>query len=482
MRVTSAERARATALADLDRGKSASFANVSHEFRTPLTVAFSGLSELRGSPLSVEQLGHVDAVKRAADRLNRPVDSLLDFARAEAGMLTPVLELVDITEVTGEVVSMFRSAVETAGLELRLPLDDVGPVVTDREAWIKVVANLMSNAYKFTEHGSIEVTLRGDGDGVELAVADTGTGITPEEADRVFDRFHQVTGQPARGISGTGIGLALVKDLVEAQGGRLHLNSKPGEGTTVTVTLPVQEPSIHGESVPSDDVASTIGGLTAELALPDVADPPALAEHRDAPNVLVVEDNPDLRGYLTRLLVSDGWNVTAVADVETALRTERLPDVILSDVMLPGQSGLDLVRLIRSQPDWGPIPVVLLTARSGAPEIAEGLNAGADDYVSKPFEPVELLSRLRTHHELNRDRGLRLTEAEDKAANLQIALTTNRQIGMAVGVLMAREKITSERAFDLLRRQSTNTNRKLREIAEDVTLTGQLPRAAGPDL
>jgi DNA-binding response OmpR family regulator/two-component sensor histidine kinase len=476
--VTAVERARATALAELDRGKSAFFANVSHEFRTPITVALAGLSELHRSQLSVEQLGHLDAVKRAADRLNRLVDSLLDFARAEAGTLTPVSELVDLAEVTSDVVSMFRSAVESAGLDLMLRLDDVGPVVTDREAWIKIVANLVSNAYKFTQHGSIEVTLRRDGDVVTLAVADSGAGIASEEAARVFDRFHQVTGQPARGISGTGIGLALVKDLVETQGGRVRLDSTLGAGTTVTVTLPVREPSARDEPVPSEDVASTVGGLTAELALPDVAEPPPSTVDGDAPNVLVVEDNPDLRGYLTRLLVSDGWNVTAVSDVGGALRAEQLPDIILSDVMLPGQSGLDLVRLIRSQPEWGPVPVVLLTARSGAREVAEGLTAGADDYVRKPFEPVELLSRLRTHYELARDRGRRLVEAEDRAANLQIAVTTNRQIGMAVGVLMAREKITSERAFDMLRRQSTRTNRKLREIAEEVALTGQLPRAA----
>ena len=476
VRVTSKERAKATALAELDRGKSAFFANVSHEFRTPITVALAGLSELRSSPLSAEQLAHIDAVKRAVDRLNRLVDSLLDFARAEAGMLTPVPEMVDIAQVTGDVVSMFRSTVEAAGLDLTLRLHDVRPVVTDREAWIKVVANLLSNAYKFTERGSIEVTVRCAGDVLELSVADTGRGIASDEIGRVFDRFHQVPDQPARGLSGTGIGLALVKDLVQAQGGQVRLDSTPGQGTMVTVTLPVHQPSALDEPIPADDVTGTVEGLTAELAPPQVSDSSAPALDRDAPHVLVVEDNSDLRGYLTRLLASDGWDVTAVSDVTSALRAERVPDIILSDIMLPGQSGLDLVRLIRTQTDWQFIPVVLLTARSGAREVAEGLEAGADDYVSKPFEAVELLSRLRTHYELSRDRGQRLTKSEDEAANLKIALTSNRQIGMAVGILMASEKVTSEDAFDLLRRQSTRTNRKLRDIAEEVTHTGQLPR------
>ena len=194
-----------------------------------------------------------------------------------------------------------------------------------------------------------------------------------------------------------------------------------------------------------------------------------------------MEDNADLRRYLTRLLISDGWSVTAAADVSSALRVERLPDIILSDVMLPGRSGLDLVRLIRSQELWAPIPVVLLTARNGAAEAAEGLSAGADDYVRKPFEPVELLSRLRTHYELAQEHSRRLVQAQQTATQLQMALTTNRQIGVAVGVLMAREKVTSERAFDLLRVRSNNTNRKLRDVAEEVALTGQLSQPPTQD-
>jgi signal transduction histidine kinase/DNA-binding response OmpR family regulator len=482
VRVTAAERARATALAELDRDKSAFFANVSHEFRTPITVALAATGELRRSPLSAEQVGHVDAVKRAAERLNRLVDALLDFARAEAGVLTPVLESVDLAETTRDVVSMFRSAIESVGLGLTVHVDDMGLAVTDREAWIKVVANLVSNAYKFTEHGSIEVTLRRDGDVVTLSVADTGTGITSDEARRVFDRFHLVTGQPARGIPGTGIGLALVKDLVEAQAGRVRLESTPGVGTTVTVCLPVAEPSRPDDAVSSADVGKTIGGLTAEIEPPpDGVEPPGRPAEDHAAHVLVVEDNADLRRYLTRLLTCDGWSVTAASDVSSALRIDRLPDIILSDVMLPGQSGLDLVRLIRSQDAWAPIPVVLLTARNGASEAAEGLAAGADDYVRKPFEPVELLSRLRTHYELAREHSRRLVQAQHTATHLQVALTTNRQIGVAVGVLMSREKVTSERAFDLLRIRSNQTNRKLRDVAEEVVLTGQLSQVPTRD-
>jgi DNA-binding response OmpR family regulator len=255
-------------------------------------------------------------------------------------------------------------------------------------------------------------------------------------------------------------------------------------GTTVTVFLPVAELSRPEDPVACANVAQTIGGLTAQIDLSaDEVEPPPSPANDHAAHVLVVEDNADLRRYLTRLLISDGWSVTAAADVSSALRVERLPDIILSDVMLPGRSGLDLVRLIRSQELWAPIPVVLLTARNGAGEAAEGLSAGADDYVRKPFEPVELLSRLRTHYELAQEHSRRLAHAQQTAAQLQMALTSNRQIGVAVGVLMAREKVTSERAFDLLRQRSNNTNRKLRDVAEEVALTGQLsqpPTQDGP--
>jgi DNA-binding response OmpR family regulator/two-component sensor histidine kinase len=417
----------------------------------------------------------VDAVKRAADRLNRLVETLLDFARAEAGALTPVLESVDLAETTRDVVSMFRSAIESVGLGLTVDVDEFGPVVTDREAWIKVVANLVSNAYKFTAHGSIGITLRRNGDVVTLSVADTGSGIAPDEARRVFERFHLVAGPSARGIPGTGIGLALVKDLVEAQSGQVRLESIPGVGTTVTVSLPVAEPSRRADPASPAEVARAMSGLTVPAGVsPAGPEPPPSVARDHAAHVLVVEDNADLRLYLARLLISDGWNVTTAPDVSSALCTEQLPDIVLSDVMLPGRSGLDLVRLIRSQEQWAPIPVVLLTARSGAGEAAQGLSAGADDYVRKPFEPVELLSRLRTHYELAQLHSRRLEQAQQTATQLQAALTSNRQIGVAVGVLMSREKLTSERAFDLLRLRSNNTNRKLRDVAEEVALTGQL--------
>jgi DNA-binding response OmpR family regulator/anti-sigma regulatory factor (Ser/Thr protein kinase) len=379
---------------------------------------------------------------------------------------------------------MFRSAIESAGLALEADFEDAdedGASVRmiDPEAWVKIVGNLLSNAYKFTDTGSIRVGLQQTADGVVLTVRDTGSGIAEEDAGMVFQRFHQVASRPARGIAGTGIGLALVKDLVEAQGGQVTLESHPGRGSAFTVRIPAalvsREAALRAELA----LARTARGLLPERQPSDVLDVPSdLAGTRPEegqPVLLLVEDNDDLRGYLTRLLTDDGWSVVAVPDAPSALQVESVPDLVLCDVMLPGPSGLDLVTTMRATAEWATVPVVLLTARSGAKEVASGLAVGANDYVGKPFDPIELLARLRTHHELALDRSQALVEAEEKAGQLRTALTSSRVIGMAVGVLMSSHRVTSDHAFDLLRVHSNNTNRKIRDVAEDVVLTGRIP-------
>ena len=187
-----------------------------------------------------------------------------------------------------------------------------------------------------------------------------------------------------------------------------------------------------------------------------------------------------MRSYLRHLLADDGWAVDAVASVDAALRADP-PDLVVSDVMLPGASGVDLLRMLRADPALRRIPVILLTARTGADSAAEGLRWGADDYIVKPFEPTELLARVRVHHELAQLRDYALNEAENRENNLRKALASNRQIGVALGVLMAREKLTEQQAFDRLREVSQRENRKLRDVADDVVLTGSLERAPSED-
>lgn len=194
--------------------------------------------------------------------------------------------------------------------------------------------------------------------------------------------------------------------------------------------------------------------------------------------VLLVEDEPDVRNYVARLLRRSGWTVTECDSAEAAEDHLESHDLLLCDVMLPGMDGIDFVRKVRARPDaarW--LSIILLTARVTSDDVVEGLTAGADDYVTKPFEEKELLARVGTHTELALMRRVVLQEAENRADNLERALASNRTIGTAMGIVMAHERLTSEQAFDRLRQFSQGSNRKLRDVAEDVIFTGTLPDA-----
>jgi DNA-binding response OmpR family regulator/two-component sensor histidine kinase len=478
-------------LAALQASKTRFFQNVSHEFRTPLTLVLCGLDALSvaGSGPEAEQL---QAARRAALRLDRLVDALLTFARAESGALVAQRETTDLVQLTGDAASMFRSAIEDADLEYLVELPQEPLVVDiDREMWSCIVVNLLSNAYKFTAHGRIRLRLGTSTDGVTLTVEDTGVGIERAALGRVFERFQQAHTSQVRSGPGAGIGLSLVADLVRAHHGNVDLMSESGVGSTFTVSLPLKTGPATGwaaasvderiqaqtisdiAGVPDPQQGSTEAGVAA-LAAQDGAAQDTTAQDTAGRAVLLVEDNGDLRQYLVRLLEGNGWTVTAVPDAESALRHRNVPDVILTDVMLPGRDGLSLVRAVRADPALATVPVILLTARAGAEFAAEGLRAGADDYIVKPFNAEELVARLDVHHELACLRSYALAQAESQVANLETALTSNRRIGAAIGVLMASRRVTSQEAFALLRRVSNESNCKLRDVADRVVLTGSL--------
>jgi signal transduction histidine kinase/DNA-binding response OmpR family regulator len=464
---------RADALAELDAAKTRFFQNVSHEFRTPLTLLLGPLTDLLADPdatIPAAYRAGLEEAQRAGRRLEVLVDALLDIARAESGALEVDAEPTDLAELTADVVSMFRSTVENAGLKLVVAASPLPqPVLVDRERWVEIVSNLLSNAVKFTRAGTIGVALRVVGEQVELEVVDTGIGIPADELDDVFTRFHQVPDVSDQ-FEGAGIGLSLVRDLVRAHDGEIGVRSSVGEGSTFTVTIPMRTGVADARPLSTPTAAAVVAAKTDAA----VVDFPA-AEGAQG-SVLVVEDNPDLRNYVVRLLHSDGWEVHAVPDAETAMEQARQlrPDVVLSDIMLPGRSGLDLLRTIRAADNLHRLPVILLTARATAESTVEGFNSGADDYMIKPFDRNELLARVRIHVELARLREYALSQAENTVANLRAALATNRQIGAAVGVIMATEKLTDEQAFERLRAVSQRTHRKLRDLADEVVYTGRL--------
>jgi signal transduction histidine kinase len=426
------ERRRAEALAELDRAKTTFFSNVSHEFRTPLTLMLGPLEELLARPENdgySDGLKLVDVAYRNGLRLLKLVNSLLDFARIEAGRVQASYEPTDLAAFTTDLASSFRSATDKAGLRLTVqcpPLPQ--PVYVDRDMWEKVVLNLISNAFKFTLEGGIAVQLEASHHGAmaKLTVRDTGTGIPLEEMPRLFERFHRVEGARGRTQEGTGIGLALVQELVKLHGGSIFVESELGRGSTFTVHVPFGTAHLPREQVGTVStgvstatraeayVDEALGWLPpnghekiadsqqpAYLAPPALLDGPAEASMRG--RVLLADDNADMRDYVFRLL-SPYFQVAAVSDggaaLEHALRDP--PDLILSDVMMPGLDGFALLKALRAEPSTSTLPVILLSARAGEESRVEGIEAGADDYLVKPFTARELLARVTTHLAMSR--------------------------------------------------------------------------------
>ncbi|MEH0937943.1 ATP-binding protein [Micromonospora psammae] len=419
------ERRRAEALAELDRVKTTFFTNVSHEFRTPLTLMLGPLGDALADtdePLPPAQRERIDLARRNAGRLLTLVNSLLTFSTLEAGQARAVPREVDLAAVTGEFASVFRAAVERAGLRLVVRCPPLPrPVAVDPALWEQIVTNLLSNALKYTFVGRIRVALEHDEREVRLTVSDTGIGISEADLPRLFERFHRVHGARSRSHEGTGIGLALVRELTRLQGGEVRVASATGVGTTFTIALPWTaltappagpEPAGLGEvaQVAAQAAFGWLAGSTMDGPAPAGGPvPPGTGPEGDEPHearILVADDNSDMRGYLARLLAAQGWRVRTVGDGRQALDEIRRnpPDLLLTDVMMPGLDGFALVRALRREEATRALPVVVLSARAGGEASVEGLDLGADDYVVKPFTAADLVARIRV---LLRRAGLR---------------------------------------------------------------------------
>lgn len=439
-----AERQRAEELAALDRAKTTFFSNVSHELRTPLTLILGPTRDMLAGTLGAlppdvrEQL---ELQERNAVRLQKLVNSLLDLSRLEAGRVQINFEPVDLAAITRDLAEAFRIAIERAGLALKLDIEPIQDTVfVDRDMWEQIVLNLLSNALKFTFEGTIEVSLRSYEGFAELRVKDTGVGVAADQLPRLFERFHRVEGAKSRTHEGTGIGLALVQELVKLHGGVVEVSSELGEGTAFTVSVPTGSRHLTVPTVaPDSQPASTSLGAAPFVEealrwLPDRSEahsiPPPIRERDDGDSVartddedrariLVADDNADMREYVRRHLLRY-WDVEAVSDGIQALEAarERPPDLILTDVMMPGLSGFALLAELRADPRTRAIPVIMLSARAGEEARVEGLEAGAEDYLAKPFSARELLARVRTHLEIARLRNAVRTERDQLRALL----------------------------------------------------------------
>ncbi|MEA5599721.1 ATP-binding protein [Nostoc sp. UHCC 0252] len=457
------ERKRAQALAEIDRAKTVFFSNVSHEFRTPLTLMLGPLEETLincANLLPAREREQLEMVQRNGLRLLKLVNSLLDFSRIEAGRVQASYEPTDLGSFTAELASVFRSAVERAEMQLLVNCPSLpAPVYVDREMWEKIVLNLLSNAFKFTMAGKISVSLQWTSDRVEFAVQDTGIGIPAEEIPHLFKRFHRVKGAQGRTFEGSGIGLSLVQELVQMHGGTVKVTSVIGAGSCFTVSIPTGYAHLPPDRISAPrTLTSTALGATPYLEealrwLPEegagdwelgtgkrelrkwetgqeFSQPPIPNPRSPISRILLADDNADMRDYVKRLL-SQQYEVESVADGLAALDSARgrVPDLVLTDVMMPGLDGFGLLQELRANPQTNKVPIILLSARAGEEARVEGLEAGADDYLIKPFSARELLARVEAALKMARlreeamqtEQGLRI-EAEVAKAHLETVL------------------------------------------------------------
>jgi signal transduction histidine kinase/DNA-binding response OmpR family regulator len=420
-------------LQELDRAKTRFFANVSHEFRTPLTLILGPVRDLHDrlrNRLSADDSRQLSVVERNARRLLRLVDQLLGIARMEAGSYELDARPTDLTEAVPRIVDAFEPLADREDLTLSVACRDEStgsgeapaPVYVDRRALEHVVGNLLSNAVKFTPAGgTVTVTVCERDDGAEVAVSDTGPGIPEEQQDAVFERFQQPrsTGDGARSREGAGIGLAFARDLADLHGGDVTLDSTVGEGTTVTLRLRRGSDHLPDDHLDDDHLAEDASAGQEEdessfhpagdgLPVSPAADSSALGDGEDGESggeeatpsagtklVLVVDDNADVRRYVRSILEPE-FSVVEAGGGEAGLERarEELPDVILADVMMPDLDGHAMTQRLKEDPDTAAIPVVMLTARAGTEDEVEGLQVGADDYVTKPFDAGVLQQRV----------------------------------------------------------------------------------------
>jgi signal transduction histidine kinase len=455
-RAYEAERRRAEALAQLDRAKTTFFSNVSHEFRTPLTLILGTLEEVLAAEHKSRAwiLARAETAHRNGMRLLRLVNTLLDFSRLESGRAHARYEPTDLAAFTAQIAATFRDLMERAGLALEVRCEDIGqPVFVDREMWEKILLNLLSNAFKFTHAGRVTVSTRRSDEGAhaEVRVSDTGVGIAASELPRLFERFHRVEGAAGRSFEGSGIGLALVRELVSLHGGDIAVESEPDVGSTFRVRLPLGRAHLAADGPQAPPHAPASNGGAARTIVNDAlhwlqgpdtmgavqaSEPvPSAPTVGAGKTILVADDNVDMLEYVRRLLVSQGYTVRAVADGQAALEAARIrpPDLILTDVMMPRLDGFGLLRAVRAEPELAAIPVIVLSARAGEEAKVEGLDQGADDYLVKPFAARELLARVNANVKLaaaRRDAANAVIQSRRRVLmseeRLSLALSTGR--------------------------------------------------------
>ncbi len=381
-------------LRELDRVKTQFFADASHELRTPLTLVLGPLEELgrKATELTPASRRLVELARANAATLLVLTDTLLDISRLDSGQMQPSLRSEPVRPLVESTTEPFLWLAEQRGVALRTKVDEVGPVHCDRAMLAKILGNLLANALKFTSSGSVEIGAAQRGEQIQFTVADTGPGIPAEELALIFDRYRQVSTAANSSFAGSGIGLALVRELSEAQGGSVSVASEVGSGTTFTVALPAAGAADAGTVAPSSASAELRALAAASRTHIGEAPPARAADGRES--ILVVDDNAEMLDFVRQVLSAD-YRVRAVADANQALAALRSAafDLVISDVMMPGPDGIALCHTLKEDAELARVPLILLTARASIDSKLSGLAAGADDYITKPFHPEELIAR-----------------------------------------------------------------------------------------
>lgn len=407
-------RQQAERLIELDRQKTEFFQNVSHEFRTPLTLMIGPLESVveQKKDLPYEQSA---IALRNSRRLLRLVNQLLDLQRLDAGRMQARFRPCSLIDFVNQIVEAFRPYCEKKNIKISTQLIPSKSVYLDLEKFDKVLYNLLSNAMKFTEPGgSITIKVEPAGDHVRMQVIDTGIGIRTEQIPHLFERFQQAEGSVNRSYEGSGLGLALVKELVELHKGQISVESVYSRGTTFTVWLqagashlPLDQVLEVPTEIQSSRAAVELADLDIEFPLEKDTGIDTLQDNRqniiaspghpNTSSILVVDDNRDLRDYVSRILRQEGYQVWMAHNGQEGFRVaqQRRPQLILTDLMMPFVSGLDLIGMIRTSEELTGTPIILLTARADEATRIEGTEHGADAYLSKPFNDRELLAEVR---------------------------------------------------------------------------------------
>lgn len=405
-------------LAALDQAKTEFFSNVSHEFRTPLTLMLGPVTDIlkhfEEKKFAPEDFTKLLMVKRNALRLQKLVNSLLDFAQIEAGRKDATFQPTDLAKYTELLASTFRSAIEGAGLKFSVNCAETEPIYISHDMWEKIVLNLLSNAFKFTFEGTIELKLKSYKKHVQLHIRDTGIGISADNMDKIFERFLRVQNTKSRTQEGTGIGLALVKELVHIHGGEINVESEIDKGTLFIVSIPKGKAHLPARNIyesKNEIMASPLSHVYGDEATnwllnsveePDTGmgithlPPPDTSSPGRRRVVLLVDDNADIREYIKGILHRDYIVMTAHHGKRALelIAAGLKPDLVLADVMMPEMDGFSLLGEMKNHQTLKQVPFVFLSARASESSRLGGLAYGADDFLIKPFSSAELLARV----------------------------------------------------------------------------------------